>query len=233
MLYRLASRIVDHRRIIVIVMLIFTVICGVLMPFVGINYDMTKYLPDDSSMKIGIDLMAEDFPDMTEESSIRVMFQDLKESQIPSLRQELSEIPYVKNVDYESGSSKYNKDNHTLFIVYTDYAYNSEEELSIEEAIEDRFGYMDMLWKTSNVGEGELPASTVILAMSLLLVILFIMCKSWFEPVVFAVAIGLAVIMNMGTNIIMCEISEMTFTMVALLQMTARSRCRPQIVNWR
>ena len=219
MLYRLASRIVDHRRIIVIVMLIFTVICGVLMPFVGINYDMTKYLPDDSSMKIGIDLMAEDFPDMTEESSIRVMFQDLKESQIPSLRQELSEIPYVKNVDYESGSSKYNKDNHTLFIVYTDYAYNSEEELSIEEAIEDRFGYMDMLWKTSNVGEGELPASTVILAMSLLLVILFIMCKSWFEPVVFAVAIGLAVIMNMGTNIIMGEISEMTFTMVALLQM--------------
>lgn len=218
-LYKYASWVVDHRKIVVTVMLILTVICGILMPFVGINYDMTKYLPDDSSMKIGIDLMAEDFPNMTEESNVRVMFQDLKESQIPSLRQELSEIPYVKNVDYESGNPKYNKDNHTLFIVYTDYAYNSEEELSIEDAIEEKFGDMDMVWKNSNVGEGELPASTVLLAMTLLLIILFTMCRSWFEPVVFAVAIGLAVIINMGTNIFQGEISEMTFTIAALLQM--------------
>ena len=218
-MYKYASWIVDHRRIVVTVMLILTIVCGILMPFVGINYDMTKYLPDDSSMKIGIDLMAEDFPDMSEESNIRVMFQDLKESQIPSIRKELSEIPYVKNVDYESGNTKYNKDNHTLFIVYTDYAYNSEEELSIEEAVEDRFGDMDMVWKTSNVGEGELPASTVVLAMILLLIILFAMCRSWFEPVVFAVAIGLAVIINMGTNFFQGEISEMTFTIAALLQM--------------
>ena len=61
-MYKYASWIVDHRRIVVTVMLILTIVCGILMPFVGINYDMTKYLPDDSSMKIGIDLMAEDFP---------------------------------------------------------------------------------------------------------------------------------------------------------------------------
>lgn len=219
MLYKIANWIVDHRRIIVILMLILTVVCGILMPFVGINYDMTKYLPDDSSMKIGIDLMAEDFPDMTEESNIRVMFQDLDASRIPRIRKELAEIEYVKNVDYESGNPKYNKDNHTLFVVYTDYAYNSKEELSIEEAIEERFGDMDMVWKTSNVGEGELPASTVVLAMSLLLAILFAMCRSWFEPVVFAVAIGLAVIINLGTNIFQGEISQMTFTIAALLQM--------------
>ena len=34
-----------------------------LIPQVGINTDMTKYLPDDSSMKQGVDIMAEEFSD--------------------------------------------------------------------------------------------------------------------------------------------------------------------------
>ena len=121
MLQKIANWIVDHRRILVIVMTILTLGCTALLPFVKINYDMTKYLPPHSSMKIGMDKMAEEFPDLIEESNIRVMFTRLREEQIPVVRKQLSDIPYVKNVDYEPGNPDYNKDDHTLFVVYTDY----------------------------------------------------------------------------------------------------------------
>ena len=52
MLQKTANWIVDHRRVLVIVMTILTIGCTVLLPFVKINYDMTKYLPPHSSMKI-------------------------------------------------------------------------------------------------------------------------------------------------------------------------------------
>ena len=219
MLQKIANWIVDHRRILVIVMTILTIGCTAMFPFVKINYDMTKYLPPHSSMKIGMDKMAEEFPDLTEESNVRVMFTGLKEEQIPVVRSQLSEIPYVKNVDYEAGNPDYNKEDHTLFVVYTDYPYSSEEEVSIEKAIDSGFDGYEMVWKNSDVGKGVLPASVVALAMTCLMIILFAMCNSWFEPVLFAAAIGIAVLINMGSNLIQGEISDITFTIAALLQM--------------
>lgn len=219
MLQKIANWIVDHRRILVIVMTILTIGCTAMFPFVKINYDMTKYLPPHSSMKIGMDKMAEEFPDLTEESNVRVMFTGLQEEQIPVVRSQLSEIPYVKNVDYEAGNPDYNKEDHTLFVVYTDYPYSSEEELSIEKAIDSGFDGYEMVWKNSDVGKGVLPASVVALAMTCLMIILFAMCNSWFEPVLFAAAIGIAVLINMGSNLIQGEISDITFTIAALLQM--------------
>jgi len=219
MLQKIANRIVDHRRILVIVMTILTIGCTAMFPFVKINYDMTKYLPPHSSMKIGMDKMTEEFPDLTEESNVRVMFTGLKEEQIPVVRSQLSEIPYVKNVDYEAGNPDYNKEDHTLFVVYTDYPYSSEEEVSIEKAIDSGFDGYEMVWKNSDVGKGVLPASVVVLAMTCLMIILFAMCNSWFEPVLFAAAIGIAVLINMGSNLIQGEISDITFTIAALLQM--------------
>ena len=43
------------------VMLALAVVCGVLMFGVGINSDLTKYLPDDSEMRRGMELMEEHF----------------------------------------------------------------------------------------------------------------------------------------------------------------------------
>ena len=56
-------------------------------------------------------------------------------------------------------------------------------------------------------------------ALSLLMVILFIMCASWFEPIIFLVTIGIAVVINMGTNLIMGSVSTITFSIAAILQL--------------
>ena len=74
---KVAGVIVNGHKFFLVFMLIITVLCGLLIPKVEINTDMTKYLPDDSSMAQGIELMKDNFSNMTTTQTIRVMFKDL------------------------------------------------------------------------------------------------------------------------------------------------------------
>ena len=74
---KIAAFIVKKRKLLLVVMLILAGVCAALMPFVGVNTDMTKYLPNSSQMKIGMDHMNEAFPDAVQTYTIRVMFRGL------------------------------------------------------------------------------------------------------------------------------------------------------------
>ena len=113
------------------------------MPFVGINTDMTKYLPDSSQMKIGMDHMNEAFPDAVQTYTIRVMFRGLDARDKLAIREQLAEIPNVQSVAYEPDSSDYNRDDATLYKLSTLYDYNSDEEAQIERDVAERFAGYD------------------------------------------------------------------------------------------
>ena len=54
---RLASFVVEHRRPIFVIMAVIVAVCAFLTKKVVTNEDLTKYLPDKSPMKQGIDIM--------------------------------------------------------------------------------------------------------------------------------------------------------------------------------
>lgn len=78
---RIASFIVRRRKSVMALMLIIAACCGILSTKVHINEDMTEYLPDSSSMKQGMDVMSHEFPEIETTNSIRVMIQDLTDTQ--------------------------------------------------------------------------------------------------------------------------------------------------------
>ncbi|MBR2789078.1 MAG: MMPL family transporter, partial [Eggerthellaceae bacterium] len=219
MLERLARIVVIRRRRFLIGALAITLICGFLALQVPINYDMTKYLPDSSSMKHGIDIMAEEFPEMATESSIRVMFDDLPPTERMTVFEALDAIPYVESVSYERDSDDFNKGNHTLFVVSVPYAYGSPEELAVEEAIDTGFAGYTMVWHNDDTTMPGLTLDAALIAVALLALILLLMCGSWIEPVLFLAVIGIAVVINLGTNIVMGEISGNSFQIGAILQL--------------
>ena len=219
MLERIARIIVTRRRRFFIGALILTAICGYLALQVGINYDMTKYLPDSSSMKRGLDIMTEEFPEMATESTIRVMFDDLPPDERIVVFEKLDAIPYVESVSYERDSADYNKGNHTLFVVSVPYAYGTAEELAVEETIDTGFTEYTMVWHNDDTATPGLTLTLALVAVALLALILFLMCPSWIEPALFLMVIGIAVVINLGTNIVMGEISTNTFQMAAILQL--------------
>lgn len=219
MLKKLSSFIVNKRLLILAIMLVLTVVSVVCSGFVGINEDMTKYLPDDSSMKAGMDIMNGTFPEMETANGIRVMFDDLTESEKTVILEKLKTVQHVDSVDYDPVSEEYNKDNHTLFLLNISCEYGSVEEEQIEAALETEFSEYTMIWQNNDPQAVGIPVVVFVAVMIILLAILFTMCGSWAEPFLFLVTIGIAVLINAGTNIFLGEIAAVTNSIAALLQM--------------
>ncbi len=215
---KIANFLIERRRIVLIVMLVITLVCGVLATTVPINKDRTEYLADGSNMKQGLAIMESDFPE-TEEATIRVMFDDLTKEQIADVRDRLEAIPNVSSVTYEADSEEYNKGNHTLFVVTTNFDYSSDEEKAVEKAIETSFSEYEMIYQNNDIPSTELPFLLILFALILAIIILILMSHSWLDPVLFLATIGLAVVINAGTNAILPYTDEMTATVGPILQL--------------
>ena len=215
---KIAAFIVKKRKLLLVVMLILAVVCAALMPLVGINTDMTKYLPNSSQMKIGMDHMNEAFPDAVQTYTIRVMFRGLDAREKLAIREQLAEIPNVQSVAYEPDSSDYNRDDATLYKLSTLYDYNSDEEAQIERDVAERFADYDIAVRSDDTSSPSIPPIVFVLSLSILTVILLIACPSYFEPVLFLLTIGVAVLLNQGTNIFLGETSDVTASISAILQ---------------
>lgn len=65
---------------------------------------------------------------------------------------------------------------------------------------------------------GEIPVYMII-AVILLLVILLCTTKSWLEPFIFIITLGISLLLNMGTNIIFPSVSTITYSASSILQL--------------
>ena len=215
---KIASFLVKYRVVILAVMLVLTVVCGALMFGVQVNSDLTKYLPDDSAMRMGMERMEEHFPD-AESYSIRVMFKNLSAEEKESIKTALSEIEYVDSVAYDPDSADYNKDACTLYVLTTSYDYDSAEEAAIEDTIASTFAERDVTLRNDSLQSPDIPVTVYLVAFGIILVILLLSCGSYFEPLLFLINIVVAIVLNLGTNIILGEISDITAGVAAILQL--------------
>ncbi|MBQ4486979.1 MAG: MMPL family transporter [Oscillospiraceae bacterium] len=216
---KIADLIVEKRILILILVLIISAAFAVMIPQVEINRDMTKYLPDDSSMKIGMDIMEREFPAEEENYTIRVMFKDLTDDQKTETRDRLFYVKFVTDVEYDADSDEYEKNGYTKFVLHTDYDYNSPQEHSIEKTLAKDFAFNDMKYMNDGDNTPGLPLPVAIFAVSLLTIILIIMSPSWIEPFLFLFTIGAAILINLGTNVFLGSISEKTLAVAAILQL--------------
>ncbi len=213
---KIADFIVNKRYIVLGVMLTLCIACVCMIPGVNVNTDMTKYLPDDSSMKQGMNILGEEFPGMSMPSTIRVMFKDLTDVEKTNIKIQLSEIENVDSVTYNPDI--HDKDGYTLYTVSTSYAYNTPEEIAIEEEINWGFDGYEVVYQNDDAMGATLPLWVIGVAFALLMLVLFIMCSSWFEPLLFLATIGVAVGINMGSNIMFSSVSQMTYSVASILQ---------------
>lgn len=216
---KIAKFIVEKKYILFWIMFILSITSVIAMFRVKVNGDMTKYLPDSSQMKIGLDIMTEEFPDAGINATFRVMFDNLTPNQITEIQASLKEIPGIDTVNYSSSSSDYNKDNHTLFIMQSHHKYGTAEEKAIEKALKNNFNQYEMVWANDNTGMIDIPIWIFIVAVAVLMIILFSASNSWFEPLLFLFVIGCAILLNMGTNVFLNSVSDITYSISAILQL--------------
>ena len=209
---------IEKRIYILIFMLIITSICTFAMKKVSINKDMTKYLPSNSSMKEGILILEKELPDLKNMSTIWVMVDNLDDNQKINVYKELTKIKNIYTVSYEQESDTYNKDNHTLYILTSKYNFESNEIKEIKKELNDLAKSYNLVYELDS-DVTNVPTLILIFTFSILLIILLIMCSSWIEPILFIITIGIAIIINFGTNYLLKEVSYTTYSITAILQL--------------
>ncbi|HOJ45110.1 MAG TPA: MMPL family transporter [Bacilli bacterium] len=216
---KLAHLLVKYRYWFLGIILMLTAVSGYLITKVTINYDLTAYLPSDSDMNIGLTFMEDEFAD-DEQSTIKVMVTGLEYDQKTEVYDLLNHLDYGTTVTYELDNDAYNSGDNTLYYVTIPAdAYSSlakEVYEHIETILQDYEAYYagDVVEAQSNY-----IVLMALIGVIILFIVLLLLSHSWVEPFVFMFTIGLAVVLNMGTNIVFASVSNITFSIAAVLQL--------------
>ena len=219
---KIANFIVKKRNLVFIITFLILILSIYGIFCVNVNYDMSSYLPDDSEVKKGMEVMTEEFGDM---SSITVMFDDLNTEQQTARKNELEQIENVKSVTYLQDDETYQKDNHSKYLITVSANTYSNEASKVLDEIKTKYG--SSAYVSGAIVDNEMMVTTLmeeipviaVIAVIIIFIILFILCDTWIEPFLYMSCIGIAILINMGTNAILTSVSFMTFAIGALLQM--------------
>ncbi len=216
---KITDFIVEKRNYILIIFIILSFVSLYIGTKVNINNDISKYLPENSETKIGMNIMNDKF-DEIKQSQLYIMFKDLSKDEKIKMKEELSNIKNVSSVDYDD-TDKYNNEEYSLYIINIDDYSNSKTSKELYEYVKETYkdkgvslgGSIDE--ENKPIVQNWILISAVVFAM----IILIIMCDSYVEPFLFLFVIGLAIFLNSGTNIIFDSVSNITSAISAILQL--------------
>lgn len=214
-LIRLGDFIGNFRYPILVLFLGLTVFGLININKVDINDSIVSYLPDDTETKQGIDIMKEEFGSS---DTIKLMVKDIQSEDARSLVSELSDIENVESVLFD-GTEKSYKDEKALYTIQVkdldgdeidavkkdiENAVSGKEYDVYSEAFEDPTDGVDI---------------ALVLGIIVIVVILLITSKTYFEPVIAFIIFGISIVLNMGTNFLLGEISYITKAIAVILQL--------------
>ncbi|MBQ5926560.1 MAG: MMPL family transporter [Clostridia bacterium] len=208
--------IVEKRIWLFLATLIATIVCALLIPSVQVNYDMTVYLPEKSNMKQGLDIMTIEFSQEQTEDEFKLMFKNLTDEEKKEIDLFLNLFPGVKTIKTGDGAD-YNKDGYTLFIVVSAYSDHQKTERCMKEIVNELKKDYEVYSYYKNTQE-RLMINLIPTAVFLIVVILFLVCKAFIEPLLVLSTIAVSVLLNLGTNAFLPQVSYITFTLSSVLQ---------------
>jgi hypothetical protein len=235
---RIFNAFLKHKKSVFIFFVVAAVICASLVPFVSINYNLADYLPKDAQSTTAIRIMQEEFD--TKIPNANVMIDNISVQEALEYKEKISSVEGVVSVIWlddmidrdiltttplafldRSVVDHYYKDNSALFRI----TIKSGMEAVTVKAIYDLIGEKNAAsgnavnaYTTQGLAVTEVLNALAIL-LPIIIVVLILSTTSWIEPLLFLIAIGVAIIINMGTNVIFNEISFITQTISPILQL--------------
>ena len=202
--------------------------------FVSVNYNMVDYLPDDVQSTQALEIMESEFTASVPDT--RVMVTDVSLQEALTYKEKLSAIDGISDVLWlddvvdlqtplemadEDTVETYYKDRNALFSI----GVRSGDEVEITDAIYELIGENGAIaGEAINTATSQKMAGTeafyaAILLVPIIIFILVISTNSWVEPLFFLTAIGVSVLINLGTNIFIGEVSFVTQSVAPILQL--------------
>lgn len=234
---RFAKAVVKLRVPILILAFLLLIPSGIGYINTKVNYDMLSYLPEEIDTMKGQDILKEEFG--TGAFSMFVV-EGMEPKDVSALKAKIEKVDHVKDVIWydsvmdlsipmemlpdEIYDTFNNGDATMMFILFDDTTSSDGTMEAVQEirkiADKDCFlaGMTAVLVDTRDLSNSEAPIYVAI-AVVLSCVVLSLTMDSFLIPFLFLASIGMAIVYNLGTNMMLGSISYITKALAAVLQL--------------
>lgn len=232
------SKAVVRGRVAILILTVILMIPAVFgMLGTRINYDMLNYLPDDMDTVIGQNALLEDFG---KGAFSFIVVENMPEKDVAALQEKLESVEHVETVLWYNSLmdtsipmqllpdklyDAFNTGDATMMAVFFDTATSADETMDAIREIRSIAGKQcfvsgmsALVTDLKDLCEQEEPIYVAI-AVVLACVAMMLFLDSWLIPFVFLASIGAAILLNLGSNWFMGEISYITKALSAVLQL--------------
>ena len=232
------SKAVVRGRVAILILTVLLMIPAVFgMLGTRINYDMLNYLPDDMDTVIGQNALLEDFG---KGAFSFIVVENMPEKDVAALQEKLESVEHVETVLWYNSLmdtsipmqllpdklyDAFNTGDATMMAVFFDTATSADETMDAIREIRSIAGKQcfvsgmsALVTDLKDLCEQEEPIYVAI-AVVLACVAMMVFLDSWLIPFVFLASIGAAILLNLGSNWFMGEISYITKALSAVLQL--------------
>lgn len=234
---KLARAVVKHRVLILI--LTFALMIPAVFGYVGtrVNYDMLDYLPDDMETVIGQNELMKDFG---KGAFSFIIVEDMPEKDVAALKAKIETVDHVDTVIWydsvadlsipmemlpEKVYNAFNTENATMMAVFFDSSTSADVTMDAIREIRSIAGKQcfvsgmsALVTDLKDLCEKEEPIYVAI-AVALATVAMLLFLDSWLAPFIFLASIAMMIILNLGSNYFLGEISYITKALSAVLQL--------------
>ena len=220
MMEKLATWIVDKRNLILL-LYVFAIIFSLFsMGWVNVENDVTKYLPEDTETRQGLEAMNENF---VATATARVMVSNVTYATAQAIWEQLQAVEGVAMADFDQTEEHY-KNAAALFEVTFSNAPTDPVTLEAMDQIRQMLSGYD-LYVDTTVGydenamlRGEMT-TILIVAVVIILLVLTLTSRTYAEILVLIITFGVAALLNMGSNYLFGTISFISDSVAVVLQL--------------
>ncbi len=228
------EQIVHHSKLIMTVFVVAAIVGVAAKGLVSVNYDMTDYLPDDAKSTVSLDVMSEEFAGGI--PNARVMIKDVTIAEALEYKEKLKACTGVSDVLWLDDSigiheplemqdaqtvENFYKENTALFTVTIEENLRDEAVSEIRTLIGEDNAMSGDAVSTAIATQSTVKEISTIAVFAVLVVflILFLTTTEWVTPLIVMAGLGVAIMINAGSNLIFGEISFVTNAAGNVLQL--------------
>ncbi len=222
-----------HKKAIIVLFMAVSFVGVVLFLLTPVNYNMMDYLPKEANSTQALTVMQKEFDQPL--PNLNVMVENVGLTQALEVKEKLKKADYVKEVLWLDDTidldiplevqnsdtvETYYKDGNALYMVSVEDGQERAAIASVRKAVggECKISGSAAEQATSQELAVNEAMKAIILILPVTILILILVTESWIEPLFYLLNIGTPVLINLGTNIFMGEVSFVTLAAAPVLQ---------------
>lgn len=217
---KICAFIVDKRNLFFLIYIILAVFSTVSSNWVKVENEISKYLPDTSETRQGLDLMEDQFVTY---GTVSVMIANVSYDQAENIQKGIERIEGVFSVDFDDTAEHYANGSALLGVTF-EYDQNDDKCLEALDRVKEYTSGYDVYIKTdlgdtqSELIDEEMQTISVIVVI-VVVTVLILTSQAYAEVPVLLITFGSAAVVQMGSNFLLGTISFVSDSVTIVLQL--------------